>query len=198
MASQVKTDIDLMQLVDGELDDRAAADVRAVLERDPEARTKLESLEQMTELVRGHLELSSDAVPDRRFEAMWREVDKSILSTQLATERESSAQLAVAGPVGMWGKVSSWLERHRGHVFTGVASAGVVAAVALMLRPDGGDELVRTNPNAIDVQPAALRSPPVIEDLETPGGNGTVLNIEDDEGHMTVIVVTPDDTVEGI
>ena len=52
--------------------------------------------------------------------------------------------------------------------------------------------------NTIDVQPAALRQPPVIEDLETPGGNSTVLNIEDDDGHTTVIVVTPADTVEGI
>jgi anti-sigma factor RsiW len=174
-----KHDVDLMQHADGELDD---ADVRAQLESDADARAKVESLGQMTELVRGHLELTADEIPDRRFEAMWREVRKSI---------------DVEAPVSLWGRLSSWFERHRGHVFTGVVSAGAVAALALVLRP-GGEEIVKTTPGTIDVQPAALRSSPVIEDLDTPGGNGTVLNFEDEDGHTTVILVTPADTVEGI
>lgn len=182
-----RDDIELMQHADGELDERAAVDVRARIERDADARTKVESLAQVTELVRSHLELSTDEVPDRRFEAMWREVDKAVFS-EAADE---------ARPVGLWGRASSWFERHRGHVFTGIASAGAVAAVALILRPSS-EPIVKTEPGTIDVQPAALRSAPVIEDLETPGGNGTILNIEDEDGHTTVILVTPEDTVEGI
>ena len=180
--AKTTADIELMQHADGELDERAAVEVRAQIDRDAESRTKVESLGQMTELVRGHLELSADEIPDRRFEAMWREVRKSI---------------DVEAPVGMWAGVTAWFERHRGHVFTGVVSAGAVAALALILRP-GDQEIVKTNPSAIDVQPAALRASPVIEDLETPGATGTVLNIEDEDGHTTVIVVTPADTVEGI
>jgi anti-sigma factor RsiW len=175
-------DLELMQHADGELDEREAVDVRAQIERDADARTKVESLGQMTELVRGHLELSADAIPDRRFASMWREVEKA---------------LDVQAPIGVWARVTGWFEQYRGHVITGTVSAGAVAALALILRPGDPDSVVRTNP-AIDVQPAALRSAPVIEDLETPGGNGTVLNIEDEDGHMTVIVVTPADTVEGI
>ena len=194
MTSQAKSDIDLMQHADGELDERGVTSVRAQLEHDLEARSKIEALEQMTELVRGHLELSTDAIPDRRFEAMWREIDKSIGREQaIGREHEIDRQPSV----GLWVQITGWFERHRGHVFTGMVSAGAVAALALMLRPDRSD-LVRTNPSAIDVQPAALRSSPIIEELETPGGTGTVLNLEDEDGHTTVIWVTPTDTVEGI
>jgi hypothetical protein len=172
------SDIDLMQHADGEID---KPDIKALLEKDDDARAKVESLRQMHEVVRGHLEMAADAIPERRFETMWREVARAI---------------DVEAPVGMFGRIRSWFDRHRGHVITGFVSAGAVAALALILRGDGDKE--SSGPNSIDVQPAALRAPPVIEDLETPGGNSTVLNIEDDDGHTTVIVVTPADTVEGI
>jgi hypothetical protein len=171
------SDIELMQHSD-------AVDIRTQIEREADSRTKVESLGEMTELVRGHLELTADSVPDRRFDAMWREIGHAI---------------DAEAPVGIWARLTSWLDRHRGHLFTGVVSAGAVAAIALILRPgDPETVVVNTNTGSIDVQPAALRLAPVIEDLETPGGNGTVLNIQDDDGHMTVIVVTPADTVEGI
>lgn len=184
MAKQQPTsDLDLMLHADGELDERSAPDVRSHIERNSDAQTKVESLGQMHELVRGHLELAADALPERRFDQMWREVSRSIDVDQ---------------PVGIWARITSWFDRHRGHVITGMVSAGAVAAVALMLRPGDPDPIVTNTGGAIDVQPAALRQPPVIDDLETPGGNSTVLNIEDEDGHMTVIVVTPEDTVEGI
>jgi hypothetical protein len=40
--------------------------------------------------------------------------------------------------------------------------------------------------------------PAEIESLDTPGGTGTVFNLEDEDGSTTVIWVTPEDTVEGI
>ncbi len=172
MSAQAKDDIELMQHADGELElDQVEGDQQL----------KVDSLRGMTDLVRGHLEMSADAIPDRRFEAMWREVARSI---------------DVEKPVGVLSRIRSWFERHRGHVFTGMASAGAVAAIAIVLRSN--DPEVVAPSTAIDVQPAALRPAPVIEDLETPGGNSTVLTIEDDDGHTTVIVVTPADTVEGI
>ena len=45
---------------------------------------------------------------------------------------------------------------------------------------------------------AAMRTAPVVESLDTPDGTGTVMNFEDEDGHTTVIWVTPADTVEGI
>jgi hypothetical protein len=168
-------DIDLMQLADGELEG-----ARESLSE--EQQLKAAALDEMGEAVRGHLELSADAIPDRRFDAMWREIDEAI------GPRE---------PIGVWARITTWFEHYRGHVITSMVSAGAVAALALVLR-GGTAEVAAPAAGAIDVQPAALRPPPVIEDLETPGGNSTVLNVEDDDGHMTVIVVTPADTVEGI
>ena len=40
--------------------------------------------------------------------------------------------------------------------------------------------------------------PAEIQSLDTPGGTGTVFNLEDEDGSTTVIWVTPEDTVEGI
>jgi hypothetical protein len=109
-----------MEHADGEIAD---AELAARLERDPEARAKLASIKQVGELVRGHLELSADAVPDAKFAAMWRRVDQ---------------QLAAA-TTGLWSRVSAWFDRYRGHVITGAVSAGAVAALALILRPSAPD-----------------------------------------------------------
>lgn len=181
-----RNDIELMQHADGELDKRALADVEARLERDPEARAKVESLGQVTEIVRSHLELSVDDVPERRFDAMWRHID-----------RETSAPEAARG--GVWAAITGWLDRHRGHLISGAVGAGAVAALALIVRTgDRDSSTMAPRGAAIDVQPAALRAAPEIESLDTPDGEGTVLNIEDEDGNTTVIWVTPADTVEGI
>jgi anti-sigma factor RsiW len=182
-----RDDIELMQHADGELDRRHTSAVEARIVREPDAATKIESLGQIRELVRSHLEIAADDVPDRKFEAMWRKIDRSI---------EASAASEEA--TGLWGTITNWLDRHRGHVITGAISAGAVAALALILRPGDHREAARAQTHAIDVQPAALRAAPEIESLDTPDGTGTVLNIEDEDGHTTVIWVSPADTVEGI
>lgn len=180
-------DIELMQHHDGELPERASADVEARLANDPEARAKQESLAQVDEVVRGHLELAADNVSDRRFDAMWKEIDA-------ATSARKSP--------GVWARITGWFDRYRGHVITGALSAGVVAALALILRTGGSGHddggLPAQRPFAIDVQPASMRTAPEIESLDTPNGEGTVLNLEDEDGHTTVIWVSPEDTVEGI
>jgi anti-sigma factor RsiW len=183
-----RDDIELMQLADGELDDRVASQINARTEREPEARAKVIALTQNSELVRSHLELAADDVPPARFDAMWRTIGKEIASAD------------EAAPAGVWGKITAWLERHRGHLLTGAVSAGAVATLALILRPAApeGGGLATTNPTAIDVRPAALRAAPAIESLDTPGGTGTVINLVDEDGHTAVIWVTAEDTVEGI
>lgn len=172
-------DIELMQHADGEL----PGELRAGLAGDPDAGRKLEALGEIRELVRGHLELSTDELDDRKFQEMWRRVDRAV---------------DAEAPRGLWGRISSWLERHRGHLVTGAVSAGAVAALALILRPGAGTGETQMSPGTIDVRPVSLRSPPAIEALDTPDGTGTVINFEDEDGHTAVIWVTPADTVEGI
>ena len=102
-------------------------------------------------------------------------------------------------------RIGRWLEAKRGHVITGLVSAGAVAAVALWLRP--GDEsrvtmsqpIADTGPGSAEITPTLVTHRPAeIEALDTPGGTGTVFNLQDEDGTTTVIWVTPEDTVEGI
>jgi hypothetical protein len=172
-----------MEHADGETDgDLADAELAGRVERDPEARAKLEAIRQVGELVRGHLELAADAVPDAKFAALWRRVDQQLVA-----------------PTGLWSRVTGWFDRYRGHVITGAVSAGAVAALALILRPSAPDGGVAGQGGAaIYARPVALRATPEIDALETPGGSSTVINLYDEDGHTTVIWVSPADTVEGI
>ncbi len=142
---------------------------------------------ELGEVVRTRLELEADGVDARRFGAMWRNIDQA---------------LDAAAPHGIGARFRGWLERYRGHLLTGVVTAGAVAALALVIRPVervevpvAGTTVVR---GSISVQPAALREAPAIEMLDTPGGDGTVINLQDEDGHTAVIWVTPADTVEDI
>jgi negative regulator of sigma E activity len=174
------SDLAVMEHADGECDD---AELAARLDRDPEARAKREAIHQLGELVRGHLELSADAVHDARFAAMWRRIDDQL----------------VAPASGLWSRISRWFDRYRGHVITGAVSAGAVAALALVLRPGAPDGAFHgRSAGAIAVRPVAQRATPEIDSLDTPGGSSTVINLDDEDGHTTVIWVTPEDTVEGI
>lgn len=190
-------DIELMQHADGELAQRASTEMQATVERDRDARAKIEAIAEIGELVRGHVELSADAVPQARFDAMWRELDKVIANAAPGPAVERASQ--GAGP-GAWKRITGWFDRHRGHIITGAVSAGVVAAFAIVIGPSGGgrDGGVASTNGPIEVRPAALRSLPAVESLDTPGGSGNVLEIDDEDGHMAVIWVTPADTVEGI
>ena len=199
--SAAKDDIDLMQHADGELDARAVASVEKRLASDPDARTKAEALGEVSELVRGHVELAVDDVPEARFDRMWRAIDEATAAPARRAERARSSSESRAGErgTGIWAAFAGWFERYRGHVITGAISAGAVAALALVLRSSGStSEDSSTHSSAIDVRPAALRATPEIETLDTPDGEGTVLNIEDEDGHTTVIWVSTADTVEGI
>lgn len=174
-------DIDLMEHADGETD-------HGDLLRDPAARAKVEGVTELGELVRGHLELSADAVPAARFEQIWDAVDKAVAQPEVSAKPRG----------GLWHSIGGWFERYRGHVITGVVSAGAVAALALVLRgPSGGGTIASHGTPSPNVTPVAYR-PTEIESLDTPGGDSTVFNLDDEDGPATVIWVTPADTVEGI
>jgi hypothetical protein len=169
-------DLEVMEYADGEHDDPELA---ARFEHDPDARTRLEAIHQIGELVRGHLELSADAVHDAKFAAMWRRIDGQI----------------VAPASGLGARLSAWFDRYRGHVITGAVSAGAVAALALVLRPGSATDpgVASASGRAIEVRPVALRAAPEIDSLDTPGGSSTVISLNDDDSNATVIWVTPSD-----
>lgn len=186
-------DVDLMALADGEADERELEE----LLRDPASRRKVEAVGELGELVRGHIELSADAVPQKKLDALWREIDKGIeRERQSKTSVSKPAKEAAPAPAGWLRRVGRWFDHYRGHVITGAVSAGAVAALALVLRGPGGDGEIAGRQGPIDTTPVV--HPSEIESLDTPGGTGTVFNLEDEDGSTTVIWVTPEDTVEGI
>ena len=177
-------DIDLMQHADGELPLEGAT-------LDADARAKLGALRDLGDAVRGHLELRADeAAP--RLARMWDEIDKQISLPADA----APAKKKVAKP-GVWKRFAAWLDDHRGHVLTGLVSAGAVAAIMLWLRP-GGETVFMPENNGGSTSASFKRQAPQVESLDTPDGTPSVFTIEGegDEGGSTVIMVTPDD-VEG-
>lgn len=175
-------DAELMQRVDGELDGEV------------DDRAKADAIGELGELVRGHVEMSADEIPAKRFDAMWREIDKAI---DRETERKSATQTA-ATPAGFWRRLGRWFDHYRGHLITGAVSAGAVAALALVLRPSSPSEQAPVaGHGGASIVPAVYR-PTEIEEMDTPGGTGTVFDLNDEDGSTTVIWVTPNDTVEGI
>jgi len=182
-------DIDLMQHADGELDD---AELEARVESDAALQTKLDALAEMSELVRGRLEVAADSVPDAKFAAMWREIDRSIESSSVVEPARSADE-----PVSIWRRIGSWFDHYRGHMLTGVVSAGAVAAIALVLHGGDADDEQPNFKNS-PIVPVRYRTPPQIESLDTPDGASSRLDLQDEDGNTTVIWVTPADTVEGI
>ena len=183
-------DVDFMEHADGELETELSGDGRA----------KVDAVKELGELVRGRLERAADDVPEARFAAMWTEIDKSISkpSTKSATlpVLADRAPTATQTGTGVWSRIGRFLDTYRSQIITGAISAGAVAALALVLRGNGGSPSYRGS-DPIDVQRVSHR-PAEIEDLDTPGGTGTVFNLDDEDGSTTVIWVTPEDTVEGI
>jgi hypothetical protein len=199
-------DADLMAFADGELEQRASRELEDALARDATSRAKVDAIGELGDLLRGHVELSADALPQNKLDALWREIDKGI-----DREKSGAAQSAKASQseeVGVVRKIGRWFDRYRGHILTGAVSAGAVAALALLLRnptPESSPQGIAqgggsgSGSGSAAIQPTLVTHEPAeIQSLDTPDGTGTVFNLEDEDGTTTVIWVTPDDTVEGI
>jgi hypothetical protein len=183
-------DIDLMLYADGEAEPTQS---------DPGDNDKIEAIHHLGELVRGTSELAADGVPEAKFTGMWREIDKLLDNEAAARSKELPISEPERAPTQTEkrGWLSRWFDRYRGYIITGAVSAGVVATIALVVR-QGGTDGTMNETGPIDVRPVSLRSPVEVESLDTPNGQGTVLNLEDEDGHTTVIWVSPEDSVDGI
>ena len=204
--SKPQHDADLMAFADGELDERASRELEDALARDPAARAKVDAVGELGDLLRGHLELTADSMPQQRFDALWREIDKGI--DRASESVAEPAKAARVEDIGVIRKIGRFFDRYRGHILTGAVSAGAVAALALLLRnptpevPNGNNTVAvgSGSGSAKVVEPTLVNNhePAEIQSMDTPDGTGTVFNLEDEDGGTTVIWVTPDDTVEGI
>lgn len=181
-----KRDLDFMEHADGEAETELAGG----------GQQKVAAVHELGDLVRGHLELSTDAVPDAKFAALWREVEKSLDAAE-----PQKAALPASAPVparpGLLRRISRFLDLYRSQIITGAVSAGAVATLALVLRTTGDSGTRGGSHEVIDAKPVVHR-PAEIEELDTPEGTSNVFNIDDEDGSTTVIWVTPQDTVEGI
>jgi hypothetical protein len=197
-------DLDLMLLADGE----SAPTSGAELARAPSARerAKIEGIQEVGSLVRGHLELAADDAEDR-LAGLWDLVERRL-------DAEARAEEPVKAPAqarreGTWARFLGWLGGHRSQLLTGVVAAGAAAAITVVARPTGTNTRTVYLPPGPDVAVGGsgagsngvqmVRATPTeVESLEVSGGTGAVFTIDDEDGETTVIWVTPDDVVEGI
>lgn len=130
------SDAELMELADGELSDARTQELEALLCSAAGAMpaNKVAGLREVSELVRGHLELTAEQDEARlaaRMDSMWREIDKQI--DLQATPADAPPTKVATATGGSW--FASFIGRFRGHILTGVVSAGAVAAIAMVVRP---------------------------------------------------------------
>lgn len=232
------SDMELMEQFDGEAADDGDDGGDGI------DRPKLTGLAHMAELVRGHLEMQAEQTPDFSGD-LWSKIEARLdgadavrggARTAISVEDRShdnaggglpNADLVPGGSSsqswqgaakpGVWG----WLAQHRAHFVTGMVSAGVVAAVALWLRPGlepGAGRSIASAPIAtapiativavVDVPPrangsdtamipVALKTPTEVEALDVTDGSATVMTIADEDGETAVIWISPKD-VEGL
>lgn len=188
-------DLDLMLLADGE-GEPSAADLAGTSAAE---RAKIEGIRDVGALVRGHLELSADDAEDR-LAGLWDLVERRLDAEVRASEPVKARP--VEAKAGLWARLTGWLGEYRGQVLTGVATAGAVAALFLVLRPT--HVVTKTVYQKVVPEPPALimakATPTEIESLDVTGGTGSVFTIEadGDDGETTVIWVTPDDVLEDL
>jgi hypothetical protein len=150
------------------------ADGEAETELDADGRAKVAAVQELGELVRGRLERAADDVPEARFAQMWADIDKKIVPIEVPP-------------------APGWFGRYRGYMLTAAISAAAVAALALVLRQPSAPPA-----GAAGALAPVVHRPSEIESLDTPGGNGTVFNVADEDGNTTVIWVTPTDPTDNV
>jgi hypothetical protein len=204
-SQQEPTDLELMLYADGELAPDEERAVAAWIASHPDASAKVEAVRNMGEVVRTFLELETDAAEPKLDEA-WGAIARRIHANGRvepevdgveppATRRHKTM---TPGP-GLWAKIRGWFGEHRGHLITGVVTAGAVAALMFLVGPrERLTERQLMGPTPVGGgTPAALESQsPEVEDLEVYEGSGTILTIEpegDDDSGAAVIWISNDE-----
>ncbi len=204
---QAPTDLELMLYADGELPPDEARSVAAWIASHPDARAKVEAVRQVGEAVRTFVELETDAA-EPRMDAAWSAIARTLHANGRAAAPEREAvdeppptrrHKTLARPEsGLWATIRGWIGEHRGHLVTGVVTAGAVAALMFVIGPrERLTERTTVRGAVVGGTPAALESqPPEVENLEVYEGSGTILTIEpegDDDSGAAVIWISNDE-----
>ncbi len=204
-SSQSPTDLELMLYADGELEPDEARTVAAWIASHPDARAKVEAVRQVGEAVRTFVELETDAA-EPRMDAAWSAIARQMHSNgrPLSADEQDEPpatrrhKTLTRPESGLWLKMRSWFGEHRGHLVTGVVTAGAVAALMFAIGPrERITERTVLDGVVTGGKPAALQSQsPEVEDLEVYEGSGTILTIEpegDDDSGAAVIWISNDE-----
>lgn len=187
-------DIELMQHFDGELPGELG-------ELSADQRTKLQALEQMSDVVRSHLELSADEV-DARLDGMWSNIERSISSNGEARSAAAQGAPSVA-PVrgrasadedaGLFTGIGRWIDRYRSQVLTGAVCAAAAAAIVVLLRDPRTVERVEyvqvPAPVQLPEQVRVVAEPAVVESVDVRDGSATILTVPGEAGENSVKVI---------
>ena len=220
MAEATKpTHVDIMMFLDGELEGSEAKAVERYLAESDDASSVAASIGQVSELVRGSVDLDADAAEDR-LAGLWAGIEKSIdsngvskdasavapvLSIQSKAEEKATQELV---------KTSGWFGGWQSHLVIGAVAAAAAFLLMYTQRSDSEDTgptvAETTDPGAASqgatleprIVPVALRSQePEVEELEVYEGSGVILTVpadaESDEAATAVIWISSDtDVVE--
>lgn len=215
MADATKpTDVEIMMYLDGELAGAEAEAVARYLEENDDAASVAAGIGQMSELVRGSVDLDADAAEDK-LAGLWAGIEKAIdsngvskgasvtpvISIQSKSEEKATQELV---------EKAGWFGGWQSHFTIGAIAAA--AAVLFMLvtqrseKTDSAPAVADTgNQGATQepkIVPVALRSQePEVEELEVYDGSGVILTVpaddESDEAATAVIWISSDtDVVE--
>lgn len=202
-------DIDLMQYVDGELDEVTAAALDSYFDdsqsedgsddgQDDERWLKVQALEQMSDTVRSYLELETDAA-EPRLDAMWEEIAARLDSAPESSGAVSESRAQVTENQkrsGLWARIVGFFEGYRGYILTGAVAAGAAAAIILAVRPPETQQVIVERPVAMRPLPEQV-TPPV---ASTNGAddNGNDVSADETNGQADVKLVVDEPTVPEI
>lgn len=148
------TDVEIMMFLDGELDGDEATVVARFLEDNDEASSVAASIGQLSELVRGSVDLEADAAEDK-LAGLWAGIDKAISSNGAISSNEaiSSSGVSKDAPaetpvISIQAKAeerateklvenAGWFGGWQSHVMIGALAAAAALLIMYVQRPTG-------------------------------------------------------------
>ncbi len=203
-AVQIPSDMDIMMFLDGELTGEDAKRVETFLANDEDAGAKAVALGQITEFVRGNLELAADDAEDK-LSGLWAGIERSIHSNGASKTPadvisiESASQKAEQRATDELVKKASWFGGWQSHLITGAIVAAAVAVLMIATRPQTATPQTQAARQVVappTTIPVALKSQaPEVEELEVYEGNGTIMMVGDEsDGDSSAVIWISSDT----
>ncbi len=203
-AVQIPSDMDIMMFLDGELTGEDAKRVETFLANDEDAGAKAVALGQITEFVRGNLELAADDAEDK-LSGLWAGIERSIHSNGASKTPadvisiESASQKAEQRATDELVKKASWFGGWQSHLITGAIVAAAVAVLMIATRPQTAPPQTQAARQVVappTTIPVALKSQaPEVEELEVYEGNGTIMMVGDEsDGDSSAVIWISSDT----